>query len=312
MKTLGIVSLLSVPVLAALACNVTGFLPSSIPPSATVAPTVATEPPGQPIPALTVEELQNMQVTLQNNDQHPKVQLADGVYQAGDQPPATDFVSVNMPDMIAFGDLNHDGISDAAALLAENYGGTGVYTSVLAILNVNGGPVQVGAYMIDDRPMPSGLVIEDGKIIFSGAIHAPNDPGCCPSMPVTETLALTKGGLQRVRMSSTTPTGQERAITIVSPKDGDQVAAGYVPVKGGFTISPFENTFACKIVDATGKEWFSGPLTVTAELGQPGSIDNQIDFSMVPAGVLVRLEIMDASAADGSTLAMDSVELMIK
>ncbi len=308
MKTLGIVSLLSALLLAALACNATGSLPLST----TVAPTVATEPPGQPIPALTAMEVKNMQVTLQGNDQHAKVQLADGVYQAGDQPPAPDFVSVNMPDMIAFGDLNHDGVADAAALLAENYGGTGVFTSVLAILNVNGGPVQVGAYMIDDRPMPSGLTIQDGRIVFSGAIHAPNDPGCCPSMPVTETFGLTKSGLQLVRLSSTTPTGQERAIAIDSPKDGDQVAAGYVPVKGSFTISPFENTFSCKIVDATGKEWFSGPLTVTAELGQPGSIDNQVDFSMVPPGMLVRLEIRDVSAADGSTLAMDSVELMIK
>ncbi len=312
MKTLGIVSLLSLLVLAALACNVTGFLPSSIPPTAIAAPTVATEPPGQPIPELTAVQVKNMQVTLQGNSQHQQVQLADGVYQSGDQPPAPDFASVNMPDMIAFGDLNHDGVGDAAALLAENYGGTGVFTSVLAILNMNGSPVQVGAYMIDDRPMPAGLTIQDGKIVFVGSIHAPNDPGCCPSMPVTETLGLTKSGLQLLQLSSTTPAGQERAITIDSPQNGDQVAAGYVPVKGSFTISPFENTFSCKVLDATGKEWFSGPLTVTAELGQPGTFDNQIDLSMVPAGLLVRLEIMDVSAADGSTLAMDSVELMIK
>jgi hypothetical protein len=197
-------------------------------------------------------------------------------------------------------------------LLAENYGGTGVFTSVLAILNVNGGPVQAGGYMIDDRPMPSGLVIQDRKIVFSGAIHGPNDPGCCPTFPVVETLGLTKGGLQLEQLASTTPTGQLRAVNIESPKDGEQVPAGPLQLRGSFTISPFENTFACKVTDATGKEWYAGPMTVQGEAGQPGVFDQEIDLSMVPPGLLVRIQIIDVSAADGSTLAMNSIELMLK
>ena len=312
MKTRGIVSFTSVLVLAALACNMTGFLRSSYPPTPT--PPAAPEAPMTPTPAsaLTVDQVKNMQVTLQAGDRHPTVRLAKGSYVNGVDPVAPGFVSVNMPDTIAFGDLNHDGAEDAAALLAENYGGTGVFTSVLAILNVNGEPVQVGAYTIDDRPMPSGLRIQDGKIVFGGSIHAPNDPGCCPTFPVVETFGLSKGGLQLERLASTTPTGQLRAINVESPQTGEQLPAGPLHIRGSFTISPFENTFACKVKDATGKEWFSGPLSVQAEMGKPGTFDNQIDLSMIPPGILVRLEIVDVSAADGSTLAMDSVELMIK
>jgi hypothetical protein len=47
-------------------------------------------------------------------------------------------------------------------------------------------------------------------------------------------------------------------------------------------------------------------------MGTPGTFDASIDISMVPAGTTIRLKITDLSAADGSILAMDSVELMVK
>jgi hypothetical protein len=300
--------------LLALGCTVTGFLESSRPPTATVAPTEPAQPPPEAAASsLTIDQVKNMDVTLQADERHPTVRLVFGVYRTSGDPASPGFINANIvPNEIAFGDLNHDGKIDAAALLAENYGGTGVFTSVIAILNVGGKPVQAGAYLIDDRPMPGMLLIQDGKIIFSGTLHGPNDPGCCPTFPVEQTFGLTKGGLQLLHMTSTTPTGEQREITIESPQTGDQVAAGTVQVKGKYTISPFENTFACKVVDATGKEWFAGPLTVAGEMGQPGTIDNPVELSTVPPGILVRLELMDISAADGSIVAMDSVELMIK
>ncbi|HEX8991947.1 MAG TPA: hypothetical protein VF784_09735 [Anaerolineales bacterium] len=49
------------------------------------------------------------------------------------------------------------------------------------------------------------------------------------------------------------------------------------------------------------------PVAATA-----GTFGGQIEFSQVPAGILLRLEVADISAAEVSTLATDSIELSFK
>ncbi len=89
------------------------------------------------------------------------------------------YMSVNLASQMAFGDLNGDGAGDAAVLLAENYGGSGVFVSVIAMLNQNGQPVQAASELIDDRPIINGLSIQNGQIFLDATVHGPNDPGCC-------------------------------------------------------------------------------------------------------------------------------------
>jgi hypothetical protein len=86
-----------------------------------------------------------------------------------------------------------------------------------------------------------------------------------------------------------------------------------VRIKGKVSISPFENNLAYKIYDAAGKELANGPVNVSSDgAGGPGTFDNTIDLNAIPAGLVVRFELSDVSAADGSTLAMDSLELLMK
>jgi hypothetical protein len=263
--------------------------------------------------ALTARLVQNMQVRLNAADNHPLVQLTNGEYHSGGDPASSNYADIRIvADHITFGDLNGDGLGDAAILLAENYGGTGVFVSVFAILDSAGEPVLGGARLIDDRPEISDLVIQNGRIIFTGKIHGPNDPGCCAAEAVTETFALDNAGLHLRRFASSVSSGPQRAIVIESPRDAEQIAAGTMHVKGTFTVPPFENTLTYHVTDVSGREWNTGAFQVAANSNGPGEFSTPIDLGMVPPGIPVLLEIQDVSAADGSTIAMDSVQLTTK
>ena len=308
-KWLGFVCLVSV-VLAA--CSPASTLPA--PPPATqpgLAATGAVSIP--PVPSLTLDQLKNMDVQLVATDKHPTVKLSNGEYKAGAAAGSPDYADVKLvPDFVALGDLNGDGREDAAFLLSENYGGSGVFVSLIPVLNQDGNPVQAGGILIDDRPKITGLEIQDGRINFTGNVHGPNDPACCAAQPVVESYRVTSGGPVPWGVVTTTPNGEQRVIKIDSPAGGSVVAAGPVQVKGSYTVSPFENTLAYRVTDEAGVELGTGSIQAQGEMGKPGTFDGTVDLSAAPAGSSVWVSVSDKSAADGSTLAMDTVMLVIK
>lgn len=261
------------------------------------------------LPGLTAEMIKNAQYTVNAANAPRTVQLNSGVYETG---AGTDFISIQMGEQMAFGDLNGDGMVDAAAVVGENYGGSGDFTYLVVFLNRSGALLDSFATLIGDRPKINALQIDNRQIVLDAVVHGPKDGICCPSFPVLRTYNLNKSGLNWMRQTSKTPDGAERAITIESPANVAQVS-GSVRVKGTVSISPFENNLAYKIYDATGKELANGPFSVSSDGAvSPGTFDNPIDLSAIPAGLLVRFELSDVSAADGSTLAMDSLELFMK
>ncbi len=285
--------------------------PAAAPATPTPLPTPTAAPSPVPtataLPVLTVEQLMNFQYHTPQYDK--TVTLKDGNYTAGS---GTDYFSVVMQANVAFGDLNGDGLPDAAVLLAENGGGSGVFVSLLAMINQGGQPLQSGAVLIDDRPRVDSLAIQDGKIVLGALIHGPNDPMASPTLAVTETYTLAQDGLALVRFTSQTSDGQERSITIQSPAPGAQVG-GTVQVKGEMPIAPFENTLAYSLYDAAGKELAKGPFAVQSNgAGGPATFDAAVSLPSLPSGTVVRLELSDLSAADGSPLAIDSVELKVE
>ena len=98
------------------------------------------------VPALTVEALGNAEYTLPGfDDAIHSYQFTNGEYSLGD-PSVTGYVSISLLDFFAFGDLNKDGVNDAAVLIAENFGGTGVFVSVNVVLNESGRPRHAASY----------------------------------------------------------------------------------------------------------------------------------------------------------------------
>jgi hypothetical protein len=282
----------------------TGAAPTELP-SATSAPAVPPTATAAGMHEISLDQVKNREYSLPTNQK--VVRLKNGKYIAGS---GADFLSANLLDQLALGDLDGDGKLDAAVLLAENSGGTGVFVSLLALLNRPGDLQQAGAALVDDRPQIKGLQIEDGKIILEAVIHGVNDPMCCPSFPVTEIFSLGKNGLILRRVESITPIGGQRAINITGPADGAQVPRT-LQLQGNVTIAPFENNLVYRIYDQEGNLLAEGPLMVAAaNPGDPGTFDAAIDLSAVPAGVLARLAVLDLSPADGATLAMDSIEIV--
>ena len=124
------------------------------------------------------------------------VTLTDGVYEGepfvegGAARPTVTFVP-----MTAFGDLNGDGVDDAAVLLAENSGGSGVFTYLAAVVNNNGQPVDAGTVMLGDRIQIKSMVIENEQIVMEMITQGPEDAMCCATLKVRNTYALQDGQL---------------------------------------------------------------------------------------------------------------------
>ena len=239
------------------------------------------------------------------------VQLADGKFEQGTQG-STDSISVAVSDFIAVGDLNADGTNEVAALVSENYGGSGVFVFLAVYTNENGTLTFQNSTMVDDRPQLMALSIQSGEIFLDAVIHGADEPMCCPTLRTTRHYRFVDNQLDMTDYATITSAGKPRTITIESPGNGTEVFTS-VPIKGKVAIAPFENNLAYRIYDVSGIELSAGPISVAVSTpGAPGTFEALIPLGNILSGALIRIEVQDLSAADGSLLAMDSVELVVK
>lgn len=274
----------------------------------------ATLTPFVDVPPLTVEQLKNGRFDLPGADgtAHP-VQFEAGLFQQGDDPAAPGYAAVVMTDSIAFGDLNGDGAEDAAAVIVENYGGTGQFVSVAAFLNQGGSPVYAASYFVDDRALVNAFAIYNGEIYLDAVIHGFEDPGCCPNFPTRQVIRLWENTLSLANFSSQTPTGAERIINIESPANGAQVEKVFT-LRGSVSIAPFENNLVYEVyIPGMSEPFTAGPLMVNApDMGAPGTFELPLNFGASGYTGPVRITLSDISAADGSLMAMDALFVVVK
>ena len=268
-----------------------------------------------PPPATTapdfVQQIRNAQYQLGLPDSLQIVQLADGKFEQGTAGSA-DFISVFVTDFVARGDLNGDDQSEVAALVSENYGGTGTFVFLVVYSEVDGNLVFQTSKLVDDRPQINLLLIEDKEIFLDAITHGFEDPMCCPTLKTTRHFRFIDGQLDMIDYTTYTPDGRPRTITITSPASGTATYSS-VQVKGEVAIAPFENNLVYRIYDVGGVELSAGAISVVAaDLGAPGTFDTVIPIGTALSGAVIRIEVQDVSAADGSLLAMDSVELVVQ
>ncbi len=261
--------------------------------------------------SLTVDLLRNAEYTLPGfGGATFAYQLKEGKYSEGD-PSVGGYVSLSLMDMFAFGDLNKDGVNDAAVLVGANYGGTGVFVSLNAVLNDDGNARHAAWTMVDDRPQVKALDIRDGEIFMEAVVHAFDDPACCPTLLVTRSYVISGTSLMLVHATSRLPDGQERTITINSPAGGAETR-GELVITGSVTILPFENNLTIRVYNEQGNELFIGPVQVIgSDAGAAGTFSETLDTGAFPFG-WIRIVVADLSAADGSVLALDSVEVIVR
>ena len=270
------------------------------------------EPTGSPTPSPDfVEELRNAQYQLGLPDSLQIVQLRDGAFEQGASGSA-DFISVFVTDFVARGDLNGDDQNEVAALVSENNGGTGTFVFLVVYSEVDGELVFQTSKLVDDRPQINALLIEDSEMFLDAITHAADDPMCCPTWKTTRHFGFIDGQLDMIDYTTFTPDGRPRTITITSPASGTATYSS-VQIRGEVAIAPFENTLVYRIYDVGGVELSSGAIAVAApDPGLPGTFDTVIPIGTALSGAVIRIEVQDISAADGSLFAMDSVELVVQ
>lgn len=302
-----------------LAVLLMGCRPATPPPPVSeqtpAAPATVTEPSsGASTPVSVPEEakeIRNAQYQLGATDALQVVQLADGKFEQGTAG-SNDYMSITLMDVAAVGDLDGDGRDDVAALVSENYGGTGVFVFLAVYTDVNGEFTFQTSRIVDDRPQLNAISIENGEIFLDAVIHGTDEPMCCPTLRTTRHYRFVDNQLDMTDYTTFTPDGKPRTITIEAPAPGTEVFTS-VPLKGQVAIAPFENNLVYRIYDVSGIELSAGAIAVTApDLGAPGSFDVLIPLGNVLSGTVIWIEVQDISAADGSLLAMDSVELVVK
>lgn len=95
----------------------------------------------------------------------------------------------------ASGDLDQDGVADAAVVLVENSGGSGSFIYLAAVLDKNGVPVNNSTILLGDRVKVQSVQVTDGQIVVMALTHAPEDPLCCPTQQAEITYQLEAGQL---------------------------------------------------------------------------------------------------------------------
>jgi hypothetical protein len=293
---------------------------------ATPTPTAAPVPMGSPLPdglttavptqtqplvGITPKEVKNSLYELGQADSLRSVQLVDGTYTEG-QPGDSGYLKVEVSDFIAIGDLTADGVNEAAAIISEYHGGSGVFVFLAVYAEQDGEPVFITSVFVDDRPKVGGLEIKNNEIRLGATVHRLDDAMCCPTLETIRHYRLINGQLDMTDFATLTPTGQPRVITIDSPPYGMAVS-GSVQVQGKVAVAPFENNLTYVIKDAGNVELSRGAVAVEANgLGGPGTFQVSIPLSDILSGAVISIEIQDVSPADGSLQGMDSVRLVVK
>lgn len=125
-----------------------------------------------------------------------KYQLKDGYYEQFD--PAEDRATIEVVDL-ALDDLNGDKRLDVAVILASNFGGSGHFYELTALISKGNQYLQSNNIELGDRIKIECIKIEQNRIILDMVVHGPNDPMCCPSQRVTQEFELKGNRLKKVK-----------------------------------------------------------------------------------------------------------------
>ena len=136
-----------------------------------------------------LNKLQNGNYFLPN---YGEISLNNGTYENTEQ--RYRVTLANREGWIDFGDLNGDGTEDAVFLLAVNSGGSGQFTYLTTVLNINGAMQPLRAEFLGDLGKAEALrdrieiksvKIDSDRVIVDFITQDTNDPLCCPTKEVT-------------------------------------------------------------------------------------------------------------------------------
>jgi len=87
-------------------------------------------------------------------------------------------------------DGRHDAVPDAAVLLSESSGGSGIYTYLALVTWRDGELRNIATQLVGDRVQLRSLSVGPGAIILDVLAAGPADPACCPSRKLRKRYRL--------------------------------------------------------------------------------------------------------------------------
>ena len=122
----------------------------------------------------------------------------------------------------------------------------------------------------------------------------------------TPTLQASRPTGQAIPPTATTP---QRSITLQEPRSGAALSSP-VRVQGSVSVAPFESTLRGRVYDASGAVVGEGPVMVSAEMGQPGTFDGTIAYTIATSGPGY-VEVAEISPKDGSAIIATGVNVVL-
>lgn len=152
-------------------------------------PAAAPTPTALPPKPLTAEALANAEYKTTFLPSGT-VKLQDGTYREKTVAGAASETVIRLSDFKALGDLDGDGVEDAAVVLVSSGGGSGTFFTLEAVLNQQGTPKHAASQLLGDRVKLNSLSIASGEVMVKMVVHGPNDPLCCPTQEVAQRYKL--------------------------------------------------------------------------------------------------------------------------
>lgn len=151
-------------------------------------------PQGQALPTPSIIMAQTGTITAQSLKnatysipEQGNVTLTNGSYTRKSGDP----LSVTLGNKMAIGDINGDGVQDAAVVLRVNTGGSGVFVYLAVLVDNNNTLNNISTLFLGDRVQVKSLsILESNKIRIKMLVRGPNDAACCPSQEEIQGYSL--------------------------------------------------------------------------------------------------------------------------
>ncbi len=181
-----------------------------------------------------------------------------------------------------FGDLDGDGVQDAALFITQNTGGSGTFFYTAIALQKDGVYKSVGTVFLGDRIAPQSILIKEGIAMINYADRKKDEAmTVAPSVGVTKYLVVVDGGIKEFKLEDDgeqlfsgnlimaegarvfTPCGGTAHWVLGSSKAYSELTSAYTKNKSG--TDPYSSVYAVvsgvvtpKPTDGFGKDYDYG------------------------------------------------------